>query len=225
MEKNLTAILEELKKKISKAYMGKKKEKFEKIIDGLINEYNTLEIPEAHEDIYDSLKNKGKELMKESNIKQEKKVDYYLRYCGAAVYDFKDNLQPLNTIMKSFLLSCAIFFVLAPQYFSFILPLIFAVPVFMGLKGIRKRVLNGLIVGVAVTPMAILVAMVWIRNAMLTISKGTFSDFVGQLAQSYGFSMEFTKNLAIACILLSIVLLVSSIVLLYNAYKHRKMFI
>lgn len=225
MEKDLIVILEELNKKISKAYSGKKKDKFEKDIIGLIGIYKDLEITEAHEETYESLKNKGKELMKESNIKQEKKVSYYLRYCNAAVYDFTENLQPLNTIMKAFLLTCALFFVLAPQYFSFVLPMIFVLPIFLGLRGMRKRVLNGLIMGTAVVPMAILVAMVWIRNALITFSTGTFGDFVGQLAQSYGFSVEFAKNLAIACIGLSVVMLVSSIVLLYNAYKHRKMFI
>lgn len=225
MEKDLLAVLEELNKKVNKAYMGKKKEKFEKDIKALINEYNSLEIPEALADTYNSLINKGRELMKESNIKQEKKMDYYLRYCGAAIYDFKDNLQPLNTILKSFLLTCALFFVLAPQYFSFVMPILFAVPIFLGLRGMRKRVLNGLYMGIAVVPMAILVAVVWIRNAFLTLTTGTFDNFVAQLAQSYGFSVEFTQNLAIACIGLSIVMLVSSIVLLYTAIKHRKMFI
>jgi len=225
MEKDLVVVLEDLSKKISKAYMGKSKEKFEKEIAGLINIYKDLEIPEALDETYESLKNKGRELMKESNIKQEKKVDYYLRYCIAAVYDFKDNLQPLNTILKSFLLTSALFFVLAPQYFSFILPIIFVLPVFLGLRGMRKRVLNGLIMGVAVVPMAILVSVVWLRNAFLTFTSGTFGDFIGQLAQSYGFSYEFTQNLAMACILLSIVMLASAIVLLYNAIKYRKMFI
>ncbi|HWR60592.1 MAG TPA: hypothetical protein VN580_03225 [Clostridia bacterium] len=225
MEKDLIVVLEELSKKISKAYSDKKKEKFEKQITGLISIYKDMEIPEVHVETYESLINKGRELMKESNVKQEKKVDYYLRYCGAALYDFKDNLQPLNIIMKSFLLTAALFFVLAPQYFSFILPLIFAVPVFMGLRGIRKRVLNGLIIGVAIVPMAILVAMVWIRNAVLTVSTGTFGSFVNQLAQSYGFSFEFSKNLAIACIMLSIVMLASAVTLIYNAVKHRSMFI
>lgn len=225
MEKDLVVVLEELSKKLNKLYVGKKKEQFEKEIIGLIGIYKDLEIPEAHMETYESLKNKGKELMKESNIKQEKKVDYYLRYCNAAIYDFKDNLQPLNTIMKAFLLTCALFFVLAPQYFSFILPLIFVLPVFMGLRGMRKRVRNGLIMGVSVVPMAILVAMVWIRNAILTISSGTFGSFVNQLAQAYGLEYEFSKNLAIACILLSIVMLASAVTLAYSAYKHRKMFI
>jgi uncharacterized membrane protein (DUF485 family) len=225
MEKDLVVVLDELNKKLSKFYSGKKKEKFNNEITALISIYKGLEIPEVHEETYDSLKNKGKELMKDSNIKQEKKVNYYLRYCNAAVYDFEDNLQPLNTIMKSFLLTSALFFVLAPQYFSFVLPLIFVLPVFLGLRGIRKRILNGLLMGVAVIPMAILVAMVWIRNATLTLTSGTFDSFINQLAQSYGFSFEFSKSLAIACIMLSIVMLGSSIVLLYNSYKHRKMFI
>jgi hypothetical protein len=225
MERDLVAVLEDIKKKINKSYLGKNKEKFEGIVNGLINEYKSLEIPEALDSTYESLVNKGRELMKESNIKNEKKVDFYLRYCGAAIYDFKQNLQPLNTIMRSFLLTSVLFFVLAPQYFSFILPLIFVLPIFLGLRGIRKRVLNGLMLSIAVVPMAILVAIVWIRNAVLTITSGTFSSFVGQLAQNYGFSYEFTQNLAIACIILSVIMLASSIVLLYNAIKHRKMFI
>ena len=225
MEKGLVEILEEINKKVAKVYTGKKKEKLEKEIIGLIDIYKTLEIPEALNETYESLKNKGKELVKESNIKQEKKVDYYLRYCGAAIYDFSGNLKPLNTIMKSFVLTCVLFFVLAPQYFSFILPVIFILPIFLGLKGMRKRVLNGLMMGAAVVPMGILVSIVWIRNAALTISTGTFSVFIDQLAKSYGFSTEFTQNLAIACILMSVALLLSSITMLYNTIKHRKMFI
>ncbi len=225
MEKELLVVLEDLSKKISKVYSGTKKEKFEKEITGIIDIYKTLDIPEALNETYESLKNKGRELMKESNIKEEKKVEYYLRYCSAAIYDFKGNLQPLNTIMKSFLLTAVLFFVLAPQYFSFILPLIFVLPVFLGLRGMRKRVLNGLMMGVSVVPMGILVSIVWIRNAVLTISTGTFSSFINSLAQSYGFSYEFAQNLAVACILLSIVLFASSVTLIYNAVKHRKMFI
>jgi len=225
MEKNLVITLEDINKKVGKVYTGKKKEKFEKEIMALIDIYKTLEIPEALNETYESLKNKGKELVKESNIKQEKRLDYYLRYCGAAIYDFKGNLKPLNTIMKSFVLTVVLFFVLAPQYFSFILPMIFVLPIFLGLKGMRKRVLNGLMMGAAVVPMGILVSIVWIRNAVLTISTATFSVFIDQLAKSYGFSPAFTQNLAIACIIMSVVLFGSAITLLYNAIKYRRMFI
>jgi ABC-type multidrug transport system fused ATPase/permease subunit len=223
MAKDLLLILEDLKKKIEKFYDGKKRDKFNAQIELVIKEYKTIEVPERHMDTYESLVNKGKELIKESNVKDEKKVSYYLRYCEAAEFDFKDNVKPLNLIMKSFLLTCTLFFVLGPQYFSFILPLIFVIPIFLGLRGMRKRVLNGLMMGVSVVPMGILVAIVWLRNAYLTM--GSFDVFVNNIAQQYNFSFELTKNLAVACIILSVVLLCSSITLFVSAIKYRKMFV
>jgi hypothetical protein len=223
MEKDLLLVLDDIKKKINKAYGGKKSDKLNIQIDTLKQEYSHIEVSERHEEIYGSLVKKGKELLKESNIKDEKKVTYYLRYCGAAQFDFKDDLRPLNLILKSFLLTCTLFMVLAPQYFGFILPFIFVVPIFMGLRGMKKRMLNGLMIGVSVVPMGILVATIWLKNALLTM--GNFGGFVSGIANQYNMSMEFTQNLVIASVLMSIILLGSSITLLVSAIKYRKMFI
>jgi uncharacterized membrane protein (DUF485 family) len=223
MVKDLSLVLENLKRKIDKFYNGKKRENFNTKIELLIKEYQAIKIPKKHMVTYESLVSKGKALIKESNVKNEKKVSYYLRYCAAAEFDFKDNVKPLNFIMKSFLLTCTLFFVLAPQYFSFILPLIFVVPIFLGLRGMRKRVLNGLMMGISVVPMGILVAVVWLRNAYLTI--GTFDVFVNNIAKQYHFSFELTKNLTIVCILLSTILLGSSITLFVSGIRYRKMFV
>jgi hypothetical protein len=219
MEKDLLLVLEDIKKKVDKFYDGKKKEKFNTQIEEIAKEYSNIEIPERHMDTYESLIKKGKELLKESNMKDEKKISYYLRYCAAAEFDFKGNVQPLNLIMKAFLLTCVLFMVLAPQYFGPILPLIFVVPIFMALRGMKKRVLNGLMIGVSVVPMGILVSTVWIKNAF------SFNTIVNNMAAQYPFSVQMTQNLAIAFILMSAVLLGSSITLLYSAIKYRKMFI
>ncbi len=93
----------------------------------------------------------------------------------------------------------------------------------MGLRGMRKRVLNGLMMGVSVVPMGVLVSTIWLRNAYLTV--GNFDFFVNGIAKQYNFSFEFTKNLAIASIIMSVVLLGSSITLLVSVIKYRKMFI
>ncbi|MEA4847619.1 MAG: hypothetical protein VB106_10345 [Clostridiaceae bacterium] len=225
MDRDLIVVLEDVNKKIGKVYSGKKKEKYEKLISGLINQYNNLEIPEEHMEIYNSLVKRGKELMNPANIKEEKKVEFYLGYCRAAIYDFNNNIAPLKNVMKAFILTAMMFFVLSPQYFSFVLPLVFIIPVFMGYRGIKNRVFNGLLIGLAVVPMGILVAFVWIRNAILTLSTGTFADFISGLAQTYGVSFEFSRNLAMACIFMSVVLLASSISFVYFAVKHRNMFI
>lgn len=223
MEKDLLLVFDDIKKKINKFYDGNKRDKLNKQIDELKQTYSDIEIAERHMETYDSLINRGKELLKENNIKNEKMVNYYLRYCGAAEFDFKNNIQPLNLIMKSFLLTCALFFVLGPQYLGFVMPLIFVVPIFMGMRGMRKRVMNGLMMGVSVVPMGVLVATIWLKSAYL--SMGNFGAFVAGIAQQYNLSMEFTQNLVIACIILSVVLLGSSITLLVSAIKYRKMFI
>jgi hypothetical protein len=139
MEKDLLIVFDDINKKINKYYTGSKKEKFNKLVEELKKDYSSIEVQERHMETYESLVNRGKELIRENNIKDEKKVSYYLRYCGAAEFDFKDNIKPLNLIMKSFLLTCTLFFVLGPQYLGFVMPLLFVLPIFMGLKGIRKR--------------------------------------------------------------------------------------
>ena len=223
MEKDLLLVLDDIKKKINKLYDGKKKERLNNQIEELKQNYSTIEIPEKHDEIYASLVAKGKELIKENNIKNEKKVSYYLRYCGAAIFDFKDDIKPLNLIMKSYLLTCTLFFVLGPQYFGVVLPLIFVVPIFMGLRGMRKRVLNGLMIGISIVPMGVLVATIWLRNAY--VARGNFGAFISGIAQQYNLPLDFTQNLAIACIALSAVLLASSITLLVSTIRYRKMFI
>lgn len=223
MEKDLLLVLDDIKKKINKFYDGRKKDKYNTQIDQLKQAYSSIEIQERHEETYESLVNKGKELLKEQNIKDEKKVGYYLRYCGAAEYDFTNNIKPLNLIMKSFLLTCALFFILGPQFLGFLLPLIFVIPIYMGLRGMRKRVLNGLMMGVSVVPMGVLIAIIWLRNAYLAM--GNFGKFIGGIANQYNLPVELTQNLVIACIIMSMVLLCSSIVLLYSAIKYRKMFV
>lgn len=223
MVKDLLLVLEDIRKKINKFYDGKKRDKFNSQIDKLKQDYSSIEVQERHEETYQSLVNKGKDLLKENNIKDEKKITYYLRYCSAAEYDFNNNIKPLNLIMKSFLLTSALFFVLGPQYLGIVLPLIFVIPIFSGLRGMRKRVLNGLMMGVSIVPMGILVAIIWIRNVLLTM--GNFAQFVAGIAQQYKLSIEFTQNLVIACVLMSVVLLVSSITLLVSAIKYRDMFV
>lgn len=225
MEKELILVLQDINKKVKKFYSDKKRANYEKLIKEIIDEYTALEIPEERIEIYESLISRGKELQKDVNMKEHKKVDFYLGYCRATVFDFKDNIKPVADILKLYSLMAATFFVLSPQYFSFVLPLVFLLPVFLGFRGIRNRLFNGLLIALALVPMGILVSMVWIRNAFLTISTGTFGEFINGLAQSYNISYEFSRNLAIVFILMSVVLLVSSISFAVYSIKYRKMFI
>lgn len=229
MNNDLVTVLGDVKVKVGKFYDGKRKEKYQKDLENLIKQYGTLEkdlaTEERYEPIYSSLIKRGKELIREGNVRDNKKVEYYLRYCNAATYDFNDDIQHLNTILKSFIMTGVLFFVLAPMYFSYILPLLFVLPVFLGLRGMKSRTLNGLMIGVSVVPMALMVATVWLKNAYLLITTNTYDSFVAGLAKQYNIAIETSNSLAISCIGLSCVLLVSSVLTVYNAYKYRKMFI
>lgn len=163
MDSSLVLLFEDIKRKIDKSTLkDNKKIKYIKELEKLIVKYKELGIPNNHKETYDSLIKKGRELLKDVNINNNGKVEYYLRYCNAALYDFNENLKPLNRIILSYMLSCILFFALSPQYFSYILPIIMILPVYFGLRGLRNRSYNGLLYALSCIPMALLTSIAWI---------------------------------------------------------------
>jgi hypothetical protein len=65
--------------------------------------------------------------------------------------------------------------------------------------------------------------VIWLMNAFN--ARNDFVGFIAGIAQQYNLSIQFTQNLATACIFMSVVLVVSSLTLLVSAVKYRKMFI
>lgn len=224
MGQDLNLIFTELQNKIKKSKIDERKKA--KLLQELLllnNIYNDLEVDPAHLDIYENLVKNGKELLKEKSLSNTKKLDYFLRYCHAAFYDFNDNLKPLNKIIRSYLVTCIMFFALSPQYFSFILPLIFILPIFSGLQGMKKRTRSGLILALSVLPIAMLTAMAWLKNAYL--ASADFNSFFLSISQQYNLALATAKNLTLICIFLSFFLLFSTIYTFIVALKHRRMFV
>lgn len=224
MDSSLVVVLEDIRRKLEKSSIEKsKKEKFKTDLNNLIENYRNIGTPDNHKDTYDSLVRKGRELGKEANINDKKKVEYYLRYCNAALFDFNENLKPLNRLILGFMLTCILFFALSPQYFSFVLPLIMIIPVYMGLRGMRNRTYNGFLYAMSCIPMALLTSAAWIRNAFM--GPKNFQVFVEALAKQYGRTPESARGLLIFFIILGFVLLISSIYTIVMGYKYRKMFV
>jgi uncharacterized membrane protein (DUF485 family) len=224
MDKTLVAIFGDLEKKIEKLDVKEnKKSAFQRDIKYLIENYRNLEISDNHKAVYDSLVKKGRELLKDFNNNSVGKLDMYLRYAIAALYDIKGNTKPLTTLVRTYLISCALFMALSPQYFSYILPLVLFVPMFMGLKGMKNRTMTGLKIGMASMPMAVLTASIWVRNGILNV--GNFDAHVQAIANQMNSSVGFARNLTIIFTVLSVVLFVSSIYTIYSGWKYRKMFV
>lgn len=223
MANGLELIFDSIVRKIEKSEIKPvKKEKYFKEINLLKESYRDMVISEENKPIYDGLNKKGRELASKSQLTDTSKIDLFLKYCSAAIYDFKGNLKPLERFVRVYLITCILYLALSPMYFQ-ILPLLFIIPIFLGIKGVKKRTLNGLILSMTVIPMALLTSIVWIMNAFLTAKD--YSTYINSVAQTLNQSYEFARNLTVVFTGLSVVLLVTAIYTLIIGIKYRKMFI
>lgn len=224
MGKALTDVFTQLQGSLSKYYSDKKLEKYETQVVKLSAKYQVLTLEERHEPTYDSLCKRGVELLKPGNLKDENKLKYFLRYCEAALYDFRDDMKPLTMIMRSFMMTTMFFYLLTPQYFGYILPLIMVVPVFIGLRGMKKRSLNGLITGCTIVPLALMVGVVHFKSIFIALNTG-YDAYVAELAGSYNFSLAFTSGLLTTMNILAAVMLLAGVTTAYLGLRHNKMFL
>ncbi|CDF59061.1 hypothetical protein [Thermobrachium celere] len=216
----IVAILKSLNDKLIKLQISdKKKRVYVKEIENLIDRYAKLDIDTKNE-VYQSLVRKGKEVQKNLNALE---IENYLRYCQAALYDFEGNLKPLSHIFRAFLLTSILFMILAPQFLGPILPLVFILPIFLGIKGLKKRSSTGLTLALSVLPIGLLTSVIWIKNSILAFNEGNV--FFEELAKVYKLSLSATKGIFTTFVILSILLGFASIYTFIMGVRHKKMFV
>lgn len=224
MDQTPSMIFEDLKNKIDRSSIKDiKRAKLLKEVDYLTESYKNIEVTEDTKPIYESIVKKGMEVIKEKNLHDTKKIEYYLRYSNAALYDFHGNLKPLRKIVLSYVLTCILFLALSPQYFTFILPILFLLPIYFGLKGLKKRTLTGFLYSFSVMPMAVLTSIVIMRSTYL--ASKDFNSYIQTLAQQVNKSFQYARNLYLIISLMGVVLLISSIYTIVIGVKNRKMFV
>lgn len=224
MAKDLVGVLQDLKQKVEKAYPpGKKRDAYQQNFERLIKEYDGLEVPEYVAETYTSLIKRGTELQKENKIKDEKLLQYYQRYCDAALFDFKDNIKPLNWIVRSYVVMCMLFMLLAPQYYPWVLPVVMIIPIFMGLRGMKKRTHNGLMMGNSVVPLGFLISITWIKNTSLAMND--YSSYVQGVAAQYGMPVDAAGSMLTMFSFFSVILFAASALTAFFSYKYRRMFV
>lgn len=217
-------VLADLKKNVTKFYSSAKGERFAKRIEALEHLYQSFEVPENHAETFNNLSKRGIELLKPGNLKDEAKLRYFLRYSGAAYYDFTNIRAPLTWIIRTFMVCTLFFYILTPQYFGFGLPLVMLFPVFVGLRGIQKRALNGLLTGGAIAPLSLMVGILHYKNIILAVEQG-YGDFISYQASLYGVSYAFANNLMTIMNIGALIMMISALIFLYFALKHQRMFI
>ena len=226
----LLSILNQLREQIRshKLLSEKNKAKIDSRLQAVISTYEELGNVEDSEELIRSLIKGGTELQltlrKSKDSKEVKERAWsYIRYVQAAVYDLKGDIKGINHYTRFFIIMAALFIALTPQFYGFIFPLVFALPIFSGLKGIKKRSRTAFILTMSVVPMSLMTGITWMQYLFKVVLKD-FAAAVTEMA-STGVSQGLATGFTVAGCVLGVVLVVLASTTAYLGYRYRDMFV
>lgn len=213
--------------KNSKVLKDKKRDKYIKDLDLLQKKYSEVEIKDKFKTQYNQMNTKGVELIKELKESKDRQsmegsIEVYTRYLKASMCDFEGKTIRLRKYITSFLFCAMLFLALTPQFYGFLLPVLFFIPIYIGLKGVKQRTMTGFYMTMSVVPVAFMTAVTWIRYGI-----NVSSDYNAALQDilSSGISQSLAEILIVAGPLLGCVLLLFSAMQLYRGIKSKDLFI
>ena len=222
---NITQIINELKKISS--LNKKKKDKYISKLEELHKSYINIEIDEKFKIQYNRMNAKGKEVIKELKSTKEKNkiesvIEVYTRYLTASLCDFQGKTINLRKYITSFLFCAMLFLALTPQFFGFFLPILFFIPIYIGLKGVKQRTMTGFYMTMSVIPVAFMTAVTWIRYGI-----NVKQDYVASLKMivDSGISQSLAEILIVTGPVLGCVLFIFASIQLYQGIKTKDLFI
>ena len=222
---NITQIINELKKirRLNKI----KKDKYISKLEELHKLYINIEIDEKFKIQYNRMNAKGKEVIKELKSTKEKNkiesvIEVYTRYLTASLCDFQGKTINLRKYITSFLFCAMLFLALTPQFFGFFLPILFFIPIYIGLKGVKQRTMTGFYMTMSVIPVAFMTAVTWIRYGI-----NVKQDYVASLKMivDSGISQNLAEILIVTGPVLGCVLFIFASIQLYQGIKTKDLFI
>ena len=222
---NITQIINELKKISSLNKI--KKDKYISKLEELHKLYINIEIDEKFKIQYNRMNAKGKEVIKELKSTKEKNkiesvIEVYTRYLTASLCDFQGKTINLRKYITSFLFCAMLFLALTPQFFGFFLPILFFIPIYIGLKGVKQRTMTGFYMTMSVIPVAFMTAVTWIRYGI-----NVKQDYVASLKMivDSGISQNLAEILIVTGPVLGCVLFIFASIQIYQGIKTKDLFI
>ena len=222
---NITQIINELKKISS--LNKRKKDKYISKLEELHKLYINIEIDEKFKIQYNRMNAKGKEVIKELKSTKEKNkiesvIEVYTRYLTASLCDFQGKTINLRKYITSFLFCAMLFLALTPQFFGFFLPILYFIPIYIGLKGVKQRTMTGFYMTMSVIPVAFMTAVTWIRYGI-----NVKQDYVASLKMivDSGISQNLAEILIVTGPVLGCVLFIFASIQLYQGIKTKDLFI
>jgi hypothetical protein len=133
-----------------------------------------------------------------------------------------DESIAIKKITLYFTVLCALFLMLSSQFTGFILPLLFIIPIYMGLIGIKARRKSGYLIGMAIIPLAFAISVMWIRYSIVV-----FSDMKNQIVKistEYGMTVMTAQIMTIGFFMLSIVMITLAVLLFVKLRRNKEIF-
>lgn len=230
MSSNLVmSTINQLKLEIGKSKIIKdnKKQKYKSDLAKIYDKYDNINVPDGMKNQYNQLNSKGIELIKDvkslkDKNKLETNIEVYIRYLKASLCDFEGKTNYLRKYITSFLFSAILFLALSPQFYGFILPVLFFLPIYLGLKGVKKRTITGFYMTMSLVPVALMTSFTWIRYGINV--KIDYQGAVKAIVDS-GVAQGLAEKLVYIGPLFGCVLLIFACLQLYRGYKSRDLFI
>lgn len=210
-----------------KGIKDRKKQKYLLDLENLKVEYQRIEVPEYFNKQYSQLNGKGKELIKDMKMGRdisavENDLPIYIRYLKASLRDFKGEINVLKRYLLTFYLTAALFLALTPQFYGYMLPLLFLVPIVLGVKGSKKRSINGFYMSMSIIPMGFMTGVTWVRYGYQAMQN--FSYYAQQIV-STGLSQGLAEKLIYIGSIGGVILILFSCTQFYLGLKNRDLFI
>ncbi|GAA0124059.1 MAG: hypothetical protein KID00_17110 [Clostridium argentinense] len=125
-------------------------------------------------------------------------------------------------ISFQFTLLSACLIALSPQFFGPLLAIVFIIPIYMAIKGIKNRRKSGYLIAMGIVPIALGVSMLWIKYFIYIIPN--LNEEMLKLSSSIGISFGAIKTITIICSILGIVSFILSITTFTSLIKNKKIF-
>ena len=210
-----------------KGIKERKKSRYLSDLEKLKSEYEKVEIPEYFNKQYNQLNVKGKELIKDMKMGRdisgvENDLPIYIRYLKASLRDFKGETNVLKNYLLVFYITAALFLALTPQFYGYMLPLLFLVPIILGVKGSKQRSINGFYMSMSIVPMGLMTGVTWVRYGYQAMQN--FNYYVQQIANT-GISQSLSEKLIYIGSIGGVILLLLACTQFYLGIKNRDLFI
>lgn len=210
-----------------KGIKDRKKEKYLSDLEKLKIEYQQIEVSEYFVKQYNQLNGKGKELVKDMKMGRDitgilNDLPIYIRYLKASLRDFKGETNVLKNYLLVFYLTAALFLALTPQFYGYMLPLLFLVPILLGIRGSKQRSINGFYMSMSIIPMGFMTGITWVRYGYQATKD--FSKYVQVIVDS-GISQGLAEKLIYIGSIGGIILILFASTQFYLGIKNRDLFI